>query len=71
MYVCLTMSYKHIHYMKYQFPLRHYRQHSISQRMHKKLIRNFERSNQTHAKELEPLTPTQVSYKKVYVAEVL
>ena len=37
---------------------------TISQRMHKKLIRNFERSNQTHAKKPEPLTPTQVSYKK-------
>ena len=40
---------------------------TISQRMHKKLIRNFERSNQTHAKKLEPLSPTQVSYKKYWV----
>ena len=40
---------------------------TISQRMHKKLIRNFERSNQTHAKKPEPLTPTEVSYKKLSV----
>ena len=34
------------------------------QRIHKDLIRNFESSNQTHAKKLETLTLTQVSYKK-------
>ena len=43
---------------------------NISQRMHKKLIRNFERSNQTHAKKPEPLTPTQVSYKKLSVCNL-
>ena len=32
--------------------------------MYKKLMGNFEGSNQMHAKKLEPLTPTQVPYKK-------
>ena len=33
----------------------------------KKLIRNFKRSNLTHAKKLETLSPTLVSYKKLSV----
>ena len=41
--------------------------------MYKKLMGNFEGSNQMHAKKLEPLTPTQVPYKKnwVYICTTL
>ena len=39
--------------------------------MYKKLMGNFEGSNQMHAKKLEPLTPTQVPYKKKQKTECI
>ena len=63
MRMLLTMSYKHIYSKNYASQLS-YNFDAISQHRPKKHIRNSQRSNSTHAKKLETLSLTQVSYKK-------